>query len=187
VINIVHSHTGWIEVICGCMFSGKSEELIRRLRRAFIAKQEVKVFKPCLDNRYHDSLIASHNQQTIPSILIEKAEDIYKHISDTTQVVGIDEVQFLRDKLVDVCCELADRGIRVICAGLDLDYRGEPFHPVPELLAVAEYITKQLAICVKCGNPASRTQRLVRSKELILVGAEGAYEARCRLCHEVFD
>lgn len=186
-MNEFHTQSGWIEIITGCMFSGKSEELIRRLKRAVIAKQEVKIFKPRLDNRYHDSLIVSHSQQTIPSVLVDKAADILENISDTTQVVGIDEVQFLGEDIVNVCAELANKGIRVICAGLDLDYRGRPFHPVPELLAIAEYITKQLAICVKCGNPASRTQRLIKSDKLIVVGAEGAYEARCRNCHEIIE
>lgn len=187
MINEIHHHPGTLEIITGCMFSGKSEELIKRLKRAVIAKQKVKIFKPRLDNRYNDNLIVSHSQMTIPSILIDKAEDILAHIEDDTQVVGIDEIQFLGEGAVAVCSKLADSGIRVICAGLDLDYKGRPFKPVPELLAVADYITKQLAICVKCGSPASRTQRLIKSAELIVVGAEGAYEARCRKCHEVFE
>jgi thymidine kinase len=186
-MNIVQGESGWIEVICGSMFSGKTEELIRRLRRAMIAKQKVLAFKPKIDERYSDNEIISHSKLSIASITIEKSEDILKHIDEETQVVGVDEVQFLDEAIVDICQRLADRGVRVICAGLDQDYRGVPFEPVPQLLAIAEYITKTLAICMVCGNPANRTQRLVESSERILVGAAGAYEARCRRCHKVHE
>lgn len=176
--------TGWIEVIAGCMFSGKTEELIRRLRRAKIAKQNVKVFKPKIDNRYSESQIVSHNEQSLPSIIIENPFDILE-LSEDAQVVGIDEAQFFSNELVDVANKLADQGKRVIIAGLDMDYRGIPFEPMPQLLAIAEYITKTLAICVNCGNPADRTQRKIPATERVLVGAADSYEARCRKCHYI--
>lgn len=176
--------TGWIEVIAGCMFSGKTEELIRRLRRAQIAKQSVKIFKPKIDLRYSRNNIVSHNEQFLPSILIENAEEIFNYSPDA-QVIGIDEAQFFTQGLVNVCNKLADDGKRVIVAGLDLDYRGAPFEPIPQLLAVAEYITKTLAICVVCGNPADRTQRKIKSDERVVVGSEDSYEARCRKCHYI--
>lgn len=184
-MNVIHSNCGWLEVICGSMFSGKSEELIRRLRRAQIARQNVVAFKPRIDNRYGDDCISSHTQLQIQCIQIDKAAEIYDHIKPDTQVVGIDEVQFLGDEVISVCQRLADAGLRVICAGLDQDYRGRPWHPVPELLALAEYVQKTVAICVVCGNPASRTQRKVSSGELILVGSGDSYEARCRHCHTI--
>ena len=174
---------GWIEVICGSMFSGKTEELIRRIKRAVYGKQVVQVFKPRLDNRYDETQVVSHSQLKLTSIPIERAEEIFHHLGPKTQVVGIDEVQFLGPEVVAVCEALAGRGLRVICAGLDQDFQGKPFEPVHHLLAVAEYVTKQLAICVVCGNPANRTQRLVQSEERVMVGAAGAYEARCRKCH----
>ncbi len=174
---------GWIEVICGSMFSGKTEELIRRLRRAQIAKQKVVVFKPRIDNRYDDENIVSHSQLQLPSIVIDKPEDILKH-AIFAQVIGIDEVQFLGDDIVDIVQKLADSGKRVIIAGLDKDYRGRPFKPMPELLALAEYITKPLAICMRCGAPANYTQRLTPSENLVEVGADEIYEARCRHCFE---
>jgi thymidine kinase len=186
-MNILHKDSGWIEVICGSMFSGKTEELIRRLRRATIARQKVLAVKPKIDTRFNDTEIISHSKLSIPSITIQKSEDILKHVDEDTKVVGIDEVQFLDAGIVEICQQLADRGVRVICAGLDQDYRGIPFEPVPQLLAIAEYITKTLAICMVCGNPANRTQRLVHSSERILVGAADAYEARCRRCHQVFE
>lgn len=186
-MNIIDNQHGWIEVICGSMFSGKSEELIRRLRRATIAKQKVAVFKPKIDTRFDQSLIVSHSNLSIPSIPIEKSSEILEHIDEQTQVVGVDEVQFFDEEIVQICQDLADRGVRVICAGLDQDYRGRPFEPIPQLLAIAEYITKTLAICMVCGNPANRTQRLVESKERVLIGAADAYEARCRKCHKVYD
>lgn len=176
---------GWIEVICGSMFSGKSEELIRRLRRAQIARQEVLAFKPRLDKRYSEDSIASHSEQQTPCILIDSADDIFQHVRPDTQVVGVDEAQFLGPEIVKVCEDLADLGIRVICAGLDQDYRGRPWHPMPELMAVAEYVQKTLAICVVCGNPANRTQRKVHNGDLVLIGAGEAYEPRCRHCHTV--
>lgn len=175
---------GWIEVIAGCMFSGKTEELIRRLRRAKIAKLNVKVFKPKIDNRYSESQIVSHNEQSLPSIIVENPFEILD-LSEDAQVVGIDEAQFFSNDLVDVANKLADQGKRVIIAGLDMDYRGVPFEPMPQLLAIAEYITKTLAICVNCGNPADRTQRKIASSERVLVGAADSYEARCRKCHYI--
>ncbi len=186
-MNIINNQQGWIEVICGSMFSGKSEELIRRLRRAMIAKQKVAIFKPRIDTRFDQNLITSHSNLSIPSIPIEKSDEILEHIDEQTQVVGVDEVQFFDEGIVSICQDLADRGVRVICAGLDQDYSGKPFEPIPQLLAIGEYITKTLAICMVCGNPANRTQRLVASKERVLIGAADAYEARCRKCHEVHD
>jgi thymidine kinase len=175
---------GWIEVICGSMFSGKSEELIRRLRRAQIARQRVQIFKPKLDNRYAEDHIVSHSEMKIKSQLVTTAREILDSLDGRTQVVGIDEGQFFDTDLANVCNKLADAGKRVIVAGLDQDFRGRPFEPMPQLLAIAEYITKTLAICVRCGAPANRTQRLVESSDRLLVGAMGAYEARCRLCFE---
>lgn len=174
--------TGWIEVIAGCMFSGKTEELIRRLRRAKIAKQTVKIFKPRIDNRYSSTEIVSHSEQSLPSIIIDDIKEVLKH-SDDAQVIGIDEAQFFTNDIVDICNELANRGKRVIIAGLDQDYRGIPFDPMPQLLAIAEYITKTLAICVVCGNPADKTQRKTNTSERVVVGAADIYEARCRKCH----
>jgi thymidine kinase len=176
--------TGWIEVIAGCMFSGKTEELIRRLRRAKIAKLEVKIFKPKIDNRYSENEIVSHSEQSLPSIIVDNSKAILEQSKDA-QVIGIDEAQFFDNDLIDVCNQLADNGKRVIVAGLDQDYRGIPFEPIPQLLAVAEYITKTLAICVNCGNPADKTQRKVKSGERVLVGASDRYEARCRKCHYI--
>ncbi len=176
--------TGWIEVIAGCMFSGKTEELIRRLRRAQIAKLNVKVFKPKIDNRYSKEKIVSHSEQSLSSIIVETPQEILKLAKDA-QVVGIDEAQFFSQELVDVCNQLANEGKRVVVAGLDQDYRGIPFEPIPQLLAQAEYITKTLAICVKCGNPADKTQRTIATKERVLVGALDSYEARCRKCHYI--
>jgi len=174
--------SGWIEVICGSMFSGKSEELIRRLRRARIARQKVIAFKPRIDDRYDDDDIVSHDDRRVESFRIDDATEVLDYVDDDTQVVGIDEGQFLGPKLPEVCEELAGRGIRVIVAGLDQDYLGRPFEPMPTLLAVAEYITKTLAVCMKCGRPANRTQRIIPSKERVVVGAGEAYEARCRHC-----
>jgi len=173
--------TGWIEVICGCMFSGKTEELIRRVRRAQIAKQTVIVFKPMIDTRYSNDQIVSHSEQSHTSVSIENTQDILE-ISENYQVIGVDEAQFFSPDIVDICNTLADQGKRVIVAGLDQDYRGKPFEPVPQLLAIAEYITKTLAICMVCGNPADRTQRITKSQERVLVGAKDHYEARCRKC-----
>ena len=174
--------TGWIEVIAGCMFSGKTEELIRRLRRAKIAKQNVKVFKPKIDTRYSVDEIVSHSEQSLPSVIVETPQEILE-LSKDAQVIGIDEAQFFSKEIVDVCNQLANDGKRVLVAGLDQDYRGVPFEPMPQLLAVAEYITKTLAICVVCGNPADKTQRKIISAERVVVGAADIYEARCRKCH----
>jgi thymidine kinase len=175
---------GWIEVICGSMFSGKSEELIRRLRRAQIARQRVQIFKPKVDIRYIEDHIVSHSDMKIKSQLVSQAREIMDLLEGRTQVVGIDEGQFFDMELVSVCNKLADAGKRVIVAGLDQDFRGKPFEPMPQLLTIAEYITKTLAICVRCGAPANRTQRLVESTDRLLVGATDDYEARCRLCFE---
>lgn len=176
--------TGWIEVITGCMFSGKTEELIRRLRRAQIAKQKIIIFKPKIDNRYSQHSIVSHNDQSLPSVLISTVEEIIP-LSEDAQVIGIDEAQFFDEKLAGICNDLAAMGKRVIVSGLDQDYKGIPFDPMPNLLAIAEYITKQLAICVVCGNPADKTQRKTSSVERVIVGAADIYEARCRKCHYV--
>ena len=175
---------GWIEVICGSMFSGKSEELIRRLRRAQIAKQRVQIFKPRVDSRFSDDHIVSHSDMKMKSQLVANAAEIPELVDGRTQVIGIDEAQFFDLDLVAVCNRLADMGKRVIVAGLDQDYRGRPFDPLPQLLSIAEYITKTLAICVRCGAPANRTQRTVNNAERVLVGAMDSYEARCRLCFE---
>ncbi len=184
-MNVLKSNIGWIEVICGSMFSGKSEELIRRLRRAEIARQRVQTFKPEMDTRSSDGRIVSHSEMQMGAEAVASASDILARVDDRTEVVGIDEAQFFDAGLVEVCEVLANRGKRVIVAGLDQDYRGRPFEPVPQLLAVAEYITKTLAICSRCGNPANRSQRLVASSHRVVVGADGTYEARCRRCFEL--
>src|SRR4030065_1964488 len=176
--------TGWIEVIAGCMFSGKTEELIRRLRRAQIAKQNVKIFKPKIDLRYSNTSIVSHSEQSLPSLLVTDAKEILSLSSDA-KVVGIDEAQFFTQELVAICNQLANEGKRVIVAGLDQDYQGIPFEPMPQLLAIAEYITKTLAICVVCGNPADKKQRKTASGERVVVGTSDIYEARCRKCHYI--
>ena len=178
-------HLGWIEVICGSMFSGKSEELIRRLRRAQIARQRVQIFKPNVDVRFSDDHIVSHSEMKMKSQLVGKAAEILDLVDSRTQVIGIDEAQFFDLELISVCNRLADMSKRVIVAGLDQDYRGRPFDPMPQLLAIAEYITKTLAICVLCGAPANRTQRTVDNSQQVFVGAMDSYEARCRLCFEV--
>lgn len=183
-MDIVKGNMGWIEVVVGPMFSGKSEELIRRLRRAEFARQRVQIFKPVIDQRYAANGIVSHSGLEIASDLVKEAVDILDKVEPRTEVIGIDEGQFLGEKLVEVCTKLADMGKRVIVTGLDTDFMGRPFEPMPRLLAVAEEITKLLAICVRCGNPAVHTQRLVASEELIVVGAGGMYEARCRRCFE---
>ncbi|MFY9584985.1 MAG: thymidine kinase [Candidatus Acidiferrales bacterium] len=183
-MDIVKGNMGWIEVIVGPMFSGKSEELIRRLRRAEIARQRVQIFKPVIDQRYANNEIVSHSGLGIGSDIVRTATDVLEKVEARTEVVGIDEAQFLGEELIEVCTKLADMGKRVIVTGLDTDFMGRPFEPMPRLLAVAEEITKLLAICVRCGNPAVHTQRLVASEELIVVGAGGMYEARCRRCFE---
>ena len=175
---------GSIEVITGSMFSGKSEELIRRLRRAQIARQKVQIFKPTFDDRYSHDQIVSHSDMRIASSNVANSKALLAEVADDAEVVGIDEGQFFDADLPSVCNELANRGKRVIVAGLDQDYLGKPFEPMPQLLAVAEYITKTLAICMVCGNPANHTQRLVASSDRLLLGAQGTYEARCRRCFD---
>jgi thymidine kinase len=182
-LHDVPRNVGWIEVICGCMFSGKTEELIRRLRRAEIARQKVAVFKPKIDTRYSAEHIVSHSEQSLVSKVVEDAKEILAGVGNA-QVVGIDEGQFFKSNIVEVCEALANDGRRIIVAGLDQDYRGKPFEPMPQLLSVAEYITKTLAICVICGNPADRTQRKTAQADRVLVGARDLYEARCRRCFE---
>jgi thymidine kinase len=183
-VDIVKGNMGWIEVIVGPMFSGKSEELIRRLRRAEIGKQRVQIFKPVIDQRYSKNGIVSHSGLEIASEMVKSGAEILEKVAPRTEVVGIDEAQFLGESIVADASHLAELGKRVIVAGLDTDFMGRPFEPMPRLLAVAEEITKLLAICMRCGNPAVHTQRLVASEELIVVGAGGMYEARCRRCFE---
>lgn len=183
--------SGWLEVITGPMYCGKSEELIRRLRRVKIAKQNVKVFKPVLDNRYSKKDVVSHSGDSIEAVPVDHPEEILDRINEDVDVVGIDEAQFFHKDLVEICENLADKGIRVILAGLDRDFRSEPFGPMPELMARAEYVDKLHAICIQCGEPASRTQRLIDGEPaaaddpVILVGASEVYEARCRSCHAI--
>jgi thymidine kinase len=182
---------GWIEVICGSMFCGKTEELLRRVRRAVIARQRIQVFKPAIDHRYGISRVASHNGLAWDSEAVENSAQILERLQPDTTIVAIDEVQFFDEGVADVCNQLAMRGLRVICAGLDLDFRGEPFGPMPRLMAQAELLDKLHAICVVCGAPASRTQRLIDgqparySDPVIVIGASEKYEARCRDCHQV--
>lgn len=175
---------GWIEVICGSMFSGKTEELIRRLKRAQIAGQELAIFKPSLDIRYDERKVVSHDSTSIDSQPVENASDILQQI-DAVDVVGIDEAQFFGMELTEVCQDLAHRGIRVIVAGLDMDFRGKPFGPMPNLLAVAEYITKVHAICLHCGNLATHSFRLALEDDQLVLGAKEQYEARCRNCYSM--
>lgn len=182
---------GWIEVICGSMFCGKTEELLRRVRRAVIARQRIQVFKPAIDSRYGIGRVASHNGLAWESEAIENSAQILERLQPDTTIVAIDEVQFFDTGVADVCNQLAQRGLRVICAGLDLDFRGEPFGPMPRLMAQAELLDKLHAICVVCGAPASRTQRLIDGQParytdpVIVIGASEKYEARCRDCHQV--
>jgi len=190
---VVHSRYegGWVEVICGSMFSGKTEELIRRLKRAMIAKQQVQVFKPQLDTRYARAKITSHDGLDFHATAVAQPADILDMLDAETEVVAIDEAQFFDWSITEVCDALADRGLRVIVAGLDMDFRGEPFGPMPVLMAQAEQVHKLQAICQRCGAPASRTQRLINGQPaayddpVILVGAEEVYEPRCRVCHSV--
>ena len=175
---------GWIEVIVGSMFSGKSEELIRRLRRAQIARQTVQIFKPSIDTRFASDQIVSHSEMRIDSAPVGSSQALLDLVARETEVVGIDEGQFFDQALPMICNTLADQGKRVIVAGLDQDYLGKPFEPMPQLLAIAEYITKTHAICMVCGNPANHTQRLVPSGDRVLLGAQGVYEARCRVCFD---
>lgn len=174
---------GQIEVICGCMFSGKTEELLRRIQRAKIARQKVQVFKPVIDDRYGKDFVVSHNQNKVLSTPVSKARDILKLLEDSTRVVGIDEAQFFDEFVIDAVERMSNRGLRVIVAGLDMDYRGKPFGCMPQLLSVAEHITKLSAICVVCGSPASRTQKTRAEGGQVVVGAQGLYEARCRRHH----
>ncbi|WP_243301013.1 thymidine kinase [Geothrix oryzisoli] len=180
----VHQRQGSLEVICGPMFSGKSEELIRRIKRAIIARQKVQVFKPALDDRYDVSAIASHSQRKHDAIPVKDSVELARHLDPEAQVVALDEVQFMDEGLIPIIEDLADRGVRVIAGGLDQDSNGEPFGIMPILLAKAEYVTKLQAICMVCGALAGRTQRMVQTGGQVLVGAAEAYEARCRHCHE---
>lgn len=183
-MDFITGNIGWIEVVCGPMFSGKSEELMRRLRRAIIARKRVQVFKPEIDTRYSADEIVSHGDIRMKSEVVKDASEILKRLDWRTQVVGVDEANFIGPELIDIATQLADSGKQVIIAGLDTDYMGRPFEPLPALLTLAESITKTLAICMRCGNPAKHTQRLVESDDLIVVGAGGMYEARCRHCFE---
>jgi len=179
-MQIVNGKSGWVEVICGPMFSGKSEELIKRIRRAQIARRRVQIFKHGNDSRYDATSIVSHSQQSIPGIAVTDVNDIIALVDDRTEMLAIDEAQFFTDDIVDVVNKLGNQGKRVIVAGLDLDYRGRPFGPMPQLMCTAEYVTKQLAICMVCGEPANFTQRLTPATDQIVVGASETYEARCR-------
>jgi thymidine kinase len=183
----MYQSSGWIEVIVGGMYSGKTEELIRRLRRAEFARQPLQVFKPKIDSRYHAEYVTSHNQNTFPSQVIEKSSEILDLLNPKTKIVGIDEGQFFDQGLVQIVQTLADRGLRVIIAGLDTDWKGQPFEPIPTLMAIAENVTKQQAVCVVCGSHASRTQRVsektssdFQNNDRVLVGSHALYEARCR-------
>ena len=173
---------GWIEVICGSMFSGKTEELIRRLRRAEFANQELILFKPKLDNRYSEENVMSHNGSTFEAVQLDSSKELMGHIGKQ-KIVAIDEVQFFDDGIVDVANELANKGVRVICAGLDMDYTGKPFGPMPYLLSTAEFVTKVHAICVSCGVPAQFSNRKAKAKEQVMLGAKDEYEPLCRYCY----
>lgn len=183
---------GWIEVITGPMFAGKTEELLRRVKRLEYAKKNIVVFKPLIDNRYAENEVVSHNKNRTRSVNISLAKEIFDYVDKETEVVAIDEIQFLDEEAVKIVEYLASRGVRVIVSGLDKEFRGEPFSFMPKLLAIAEYVTKLTAVCVKCGAPATRTQRIVNGKPakyndpIVLIGAEESYEARCRSCHKVY-
>ncbi len=183
MLHVVRDESGWVEVVCGCMFAGKTEELIRRLVRARIARLDVVVFKPKIDDRYDAGDVVSHSDQRIPSFPAKTSREIEEN-AGKAQVIGIDEAQFFDEALVGVVRRLADKGKRVIVAGLDTDYRGVPFEPVPQIMCEAEYVTKVMAVCHRCGAPAHRTQRLGGGKERIVVGGGAIYEARCRNCWE---
>jgi thymidine kinase len=180
--NIRNASRGWIEVVCGSMFSGKTEELIRRIRRAKIANLKVEIFKPAIDTRYHETDVVSHNESAIPSTPVDSSQNILLLVGDA-QVVGIDEAQFFDDELPNVAEQLALKGVRVIVAGLDMDFAMNPFGPIPKILAKADYITKLHAICVCCGDIANYSYRKVASKERVLLGETDAYEPRCRICY----
>jgi thymidine kinase len=187
----VINKTGWIEIVCGPMFAGKSEELIRRIKRLEYAKRKMLIFKPDIDNRYSDSDIVSHSNAKVPSIVIKASSEILKHIRSDTEAIVVDEVQFLDHGIIDVVEVLANRGIRVIVGGLDLDFKGEPFPITAAIMAKAEFITKLTAVCVCCGAPATRTQRLIKGQiasyddPVVVVGAKESYEPRCRHCHKI--
>ncbi len=177
------SKKGWIEVICGSMFSGKTEELLRRIRRAEFARQNIELFKPAIDTRYDETEVVSHNENSRISTPVHNSSEILLYVNmETVEVVAIDEVQFFDDGIVAVCTTLADTGIRVIVSGLDMDFRGNPFGPMPKLMAVAEYVSKQHAICVRCGDLAHHSHRIVASKEQLLLGEKESYEPLCRRC-----
>lgn len=175
------ANSGWVEVVSGPMFSGKTEELMRRLRRAKIAQQKIELFKPSLDKRYHEKKVVSHDESEMESIVIENENDILK-LSKDAQVIAIDEAQFFSDEIIDIIKTIADKGKRVIVAGLDKDYMGKPFGPMPQLMANAEFITKLHAICVRCGSLASFSYRIKKSKKTVMLGASEEYQARCRAC-----
>ncbi|WP_251861573.1 thymidine kinase [Clostridium sp. Marseille-Q2269] len=180
---------GWIEVVAGPMYSGKTEELIRRIRRAEIAKQKVQVFKPEIDDRYSKKDVVSHAGDKIQAVPVKNSKEILDKLQDDTDVIGIDEAQFFHDNLVEIVSKIANNNRRVICAGLDMDFKGEPFGPMPKLMAIAEFVDKIQAVCMVCNNPATRTQRLIngrpakKSDPVVLIGAQESYEARCRKCH----
>lgn len=180
---------GWIEVVAGPMYSGKTEELIRRIRRAKIAKQKVQVFKPKIDNRYSKDDVVSHGGDKIDAVPVENSRQILEKLEDDTDVIGIDEAQFFDEDLVEIVSKIANNNRRVICAGLDMDFKGEPFGPMPKLMSIAEFVHKIQAVCMVCNNPATRTQRLINGKPakksdpVVLIGAQESYEARCRKCH----
>ena len=178
------SNDGWVEVICGPMFSGKSEELIRRVTRSKIARIPVQVFKPQLDNRYADTEVVSHSALKVDAIPVESSVELLKKVADSTEVIGIDEGQFFDDGLVDIVDNLAATGKQMIVAGLDTDYLRRPFDPIPALCDRAEYVTKMLAVCHRCGGPALYTQRIVQADDLVVLGAQDSYEARCRMCYD---
>ena len=183
-MTLTPKNSGWIEVICGPMFSGKTEELIRRLIRAQIAKQVVTIFKPALDDRYSEDYIMSHNKRKIKSISIKNIRDINKY-SEKSDVVGIDEAQFFDNTIIDICKNLAEKGKRIVIAGLKKDYQAIPFGPMPQLLVDAEYVTKVNAICMQCGNPANFSQRITDEKKQVVIGETDKYEARCRKCFQI--
>lgn len=179
--NYHSNKTGWIEVVCGSMFSGKTEELIRRLKRARIANMQVEIFKPMIDTRYHVSNIVSHNENAVDATAVEKSSQILELVGNS-EVIGIDEAQFFDQDIVDVCISLANKGKRVIVAGLDMDYLGKPFGPMPDLLAIANYVTKLHAVCIKCGGIASYSFRTSQENDQVVLGEKEHYEARCRNC-----
>lgn len=189
---VLNQKEGWIEVITGPMFAGKTEELIRRIKRLEYAKKNIIVFKPVIDNRYAENEVVSHNNNRTKSVNIASVKEIFEHVTSDTDVVAVDEVQFLEPEAVEILNYLADKGKRVIVSGLDTDFRGEPFSFMPKLIAIAEFVTKLTAVCVKCSAPATRTQRIVNGKPakymdpIVLIGASESYEARCRKCHKVY-